>query len=168
MMGACVVAALSRERRPERLWPFLVLGGFLGVFPDLDYLLTVYRWMGRDWHHGVTHSILFAFVVGGLAAWFARMRGLRGWLTFSLATLSHPLLDYVYTESRGVELFWPFSRGRHRLGVMPPLGYDWRRETLLEMANDIVTLCAFELAVGASLMMLILMAREAFSSDPRS
>lgn len=145
------------------MWPFLLLGAVIGVFPDFDYLLTIYRWMGRGWHHDFTHSILFAFVIGGLAALLARTRGWRAWLMFSFAALSHPLLDYAYTESRGVELFWPFSGRRYRLGVMPPLGYDWRKDSLLDMTIDIVTLCAFELAVGASLLMLILMVRETLS-----
>ncbi|MFN0086531.1 MAG: metal-dependent hydrolase [Blastocatellia bacterium] len=165
MMGACVLAAFppdaGADRGLEGEWRLLLLGTLLGILPDFDYLLTWCRWMGRGWHHDFTHSILFTALMGAAAALLTRRHSWRARGVFWLASLSHPLLDYVYTESRGVELFWPFSNRRYRLGVAPPLGYDWRKDSLPDMALDIATLCAFELAVGASLLMLILMIREA-------
>ena len=166
MVGICVMAAFAPERRPGRAWPLWAAGGLLGVLPDVDHLLTIWRWMGRDWHHGFAHSLLFAAAAGGVGALFARRRRLRVWFGFGLAGASHPLLDYLFTESRGVDLFWPFSATHHRLGLMPPIGYDWRRDSLAEQASDLLTICAFELAMGAALLMLVLLLRAAAVNRP--
>ena len=63
LIGASIVAALLPLSRSRIAKP-LLLGAVLGISPDLDYALNWFRISGGGWHHGFTHSIPFAFVVG--------------------------------------------------------------------------------------------------------
>ncbi|MGC2235695.1 MAG: metal-dependent hydrolase [Pyrinomonadaceae bacterium] len=69
-------------------------------------------------HRGLTHSIVFAFLFGALAAHLAKRFLQTGisyaklFVFFSLATLSHPLLDMLTDGGSGVALFAPFSAER--------------------------------------------------------
>jgi membrane-bound metal-dependent hydrolase YbcI (DUF457 family) len=116
VVGASLTLAVWPERTPAGFRRALVAGALLGVGPDLDYLLNVLRVLGPGWHHGVTHSVVFAVVVGVMASWVLGLRGWRGALACVLPVLSHPLLDYLLTESRGVALWWPVDR-RYKLGL---------------------------------------------------
>ena len=63
LVGAGMVAALrpSNELGGSK---WLAFGAFLGIAPDFDFALN---WLGVSWggwHHGFTHSIPFALVVG--------------------------------------------------------------------------------------------------------
>ena len=70
-------------------------------------------------HRGFTHSIIFAVIFGALIAFVADkflrtgISSLKLCLFFSLATLSHPLLDMLTDGGPGVALFAPFSNERH-------------------------------------------------------
>lgn len=72
---------------------------------------------GVGWHHGPTHSVLFALVVGTAASWAFGARGWRGALICITAVLSHLLLDYLTTYSRGLLLWWPVTDQREKLGL---------------------------------------------------
>jgi membrane-bound metal-dependent hydrolase YbcI (DUF457 family) len=160
LMGASVVAALHPNLTLKRDWKVLLLGAFLGVFPDFDYLLSWARFLGRGWHHDFTHSILFAFLMGFLTAAALRKIEFREVMKYGLAMLSHPLLDFLYTHSRGVELFWPFLDARYTVRLMPPIGYDWRRSSVLLMTGDIFRLCAVEFAICGTLLAAVLIVRK--------
>lgn len=117
LVGGTVGVALWPERTPAGAGRALAAGALLGVCPDADYLLSRLRVLGWGWHHGFTHSVVFAVIVGVAAS---RMLGLAGWrgaLACVLAVLSHPLLDYVVTESPGVALWWPVTGRRTKLGI---------------------------------------------------
>jgi len=80
---------------------------FLGVAPDFDYALNWLRISWGGWHHGFTHSIPFALLVGFVVIALFRDWKLRSYLVFTLAYASHTLLDFIFTESRGVALWCP-------------------------------------------------------------
>ena len=114
LVGAGLVAAvLPRRAGRARYWRWaLVAGAVLANTADLDFLL-VFVFRSRAWHRGFTHSLVFALVVFLcflLALGRARAREA---VAFGLAYASHVLLDFATTrETRGVELFWPFSFDR--------------------------------------------------------
>jgi len=95
----------------------VVVGSVLGVCPDFDYLLNWLHALGPGWHHGFTHSVVFALVVGVAASWVFGIRGWRGALVCTGAILSHLLLDYLFTDSRGIALWWPVTDQRFKLGI---------------------------------------------------
>src|SRR5690242_21725734 len=113
LVGGAISVALSPRRAPAAL----VTGALLGVCPDADYLLGRLHVLGWGWHHGFTHSVVFAVVVGATASWVLGLRGWRGVLACVLPVLSHPVLDYVVTESPGVALLWPATGQRYKLGI---------------------------------------------------
>jgi len=117
LVGASISVALWPERAPERLRRAAIVGALLGVCPDADYLLSRLRVLGWGWHHGATHSIAFAVVVGATVSWVLGVGRWRGALACVLPVLSHVLLDYVVTESPGVALWWPATGQRYKLGM---------------------------------------------------
>ena len=112
LLGAGVVAALLPRRGAETGRGQLAFGAFLGILPDFDYCLNFAPGLGGGWHHGFTHSFAFSLLAGLLASAAAGRPGVRGALAYGSATLSHPLLDYLCTESWG--------RGTH----LAPLGSE--------------------------------------------
>ena len=123
LIGASVVSALRPGFTLQRDWRKLAFGAFLGILPDFDYLLNLSPGLGGGWHHGFTHSIAFSFLIGLLAPAVVGPVSTRNVLTYSLTTMSHPLLDFLFTESWGVELFWPFSSQRFGGRLPGPVDY---------------------------------------------
>lgn len=111
-----MTAAAWPVKTPAGLRRGLLAGAILGVCPDVDYLLNWVRVFGLGWHHGFTHSVLFALVVGAGASWVFGVRRWRGALVCIVAVLSHPVLDYLTTYSRGLLLWWPVTDQRFKLG----------------------------------------------------
>ncbi len=109
----------------------LVWGALAGAAPDLDILLGI----GADdfdrllTHRGITHSLVFAPVVGPIWGWLMQRREqLRGappdrrrlgaWIgAITLALWSHPLLD-TFTPY-GTQLILPFANTRFAINAMP-------------------------------------------------
>ena len=162
LMGAAVVAALHPNIGLRRDWRFLLLGAGLAICPDFDYLLNWIHLLGRGWHHDFTHSILFALILGAFSGWAAERNWPRAGSKYAIAILTHPLLDYVYTDSRGVELFWPFSNRRFALGIMPPIEYSFRRHSRLLFLADLSGLILVELFLAGSVLAATLIARRMF------
>jgi membrane-bound metal-dependent hydrolase YbcI (DUF457 family) len=109
LVGGSVAVALWPERTPAGVRRGLVVGALLGVCPDVDFLLGRLRLLSWGWHHGPTHSVAFAVVVGAAVSWALGLRGWRGVLACVLPVLSHSVLDYLVTESPGVALWWPVT-----------------------------------------------------------
>jgi inner membrane protein len=107
-----------------------LLSTLCGILPDLDaigYFLGV-RYGSLWGHRGITHSILFAAAVGGLATElaFPEVPSFSGrWLhlaiTFFLATISHALLDAITNGGHGVALLAPFNQRRYFFRWRPVL-----------------------------------------------
>ncbi|MBX0293954.1 metal-dependent hydrolase [Haloarcula nitratireducens] len=100
-----------------------VLGGALSLalapVPDLDQRIPLIR------HRGVTHTLLFALVVGGVlgaVGWVAgtgagvetaRRLAAFGGVVGTVAILSHLLADVI--TPMGITPFWPLSRRNYTL-----------------------------------------------------
>jgi inner membrane protein len=106
--------ALGRRALPPRL---VAAGMLAAIAPDFD---TVAFRLGIAYaapfgHRGATHSLVFALVLGALAAIAASWLRSGRWRAFAfvtLCTLSHPLLDALTSGGLGVALLWPASHER--------------------------------------------------------
>jgi inner membrane protein len=111
-----VTIACGSKCIPARLAVAMVIASIL---PDIDmvgYALG-YSYPSPLAHRGFTHSLVFAFAVGLLAAAAApRMKTKRGIAFFAvlLAILSHYFLDALGSRY-GVPIFWPFDEARYTL-----------------------------------------------------
>ena len=128
-----VVAARWRTSRPEA--PALALSmlglSALSVLPDADFVAFM---VGIPYphpfgHRGMTHSLLFAALVGVLVALGLRLRRrpvLVDALLAALVVASHGVLDAMTTGGLGVEFFWPVDIHRYflpwRFIPVAPLG----------------------------------------------
>ena len=119
-------AAAGRQRISP---PLLAAGAVAAMLPDLDVLAFYLHIPYGDafGHRGATHSIVFALMLGLLAAWgYRRLESTprrAGWFV-GLSALSHPLLDACTDGGLGVALAWPFSDARwfapfHPIAVSP-------------------------------------------------
>lgn len=116
---ACLGAATSYALLGKKLGRRAALVGFLaGIAPDADNFISSKEdvLLYVEYHRGLTHSFLFAFI-GSLIVtlpWILRERFRAQWKTFWLCAfppyLSHCLLDACTTY--GTQLLWPFSRAR--------------------------------------------------------
>ena len=163
LIGVSIGAAL--DRRVAERWQLLCLCGLLSVCPDFDYGLN-WLHIGRGgWHHGFTHSIMFALVVGALTAIVTGWRNVRGFLVFSAATASHTLLDYLMTESRGVALWWPFTDRRYKFRAPNPIDYTWDDSSFWTAAADILRITLTELFVFAPILLLVILLKRYARAD---
>ena len=117
LVGASLAAAIHTRRPDSRRYRVaLISGALLANAPDLDFFL-VFTLHSRAWHRGFTHSLGFAGLVCLLFVLTLGKRRLRDALAYGLAFASHGVLDFLTTKAGGgVELFWPFSAERLRLG----------------------------------------------------
>ena len=157
LIGVSIGAAL--DRRVAERWQLLCLCGLLGVCPDFDYGLNWFHIGRGGWHHGFTHSIMFALVVGALTALVSGWRSVRGFLVFSAATASHTLLDYLMTESRGVALWWPFTDRRYKFRGPNPIDYTFSGTSFSDVTLDVLRICFTELIIFAPLLLLVILLR---------
>lgn len=112
---------LGRKKIPV---PLLAAGMLATVIADADVL--AFR-LGVDYasefgHRGFTHSIVFAILLGLIAAGLAgkwQLGKLPAFLFVTLCALSHPLLDAMSNGGLGVALFWPFDDTRHFFAYRP-------------------------------------------------
>ena len=165
LLGAAVAAALSPSSRPlspqsrSLSWKTLLAGALLGICPDFDYALNWLRISGGGWHHGFTHSIFFALVLGLLLAAVFGHRELRYFALFSCAIVSHTLLDLMLTESRGVALWWPFSNHRYKLRFPNPIDYSWSQTSLWQAMIDVIKISLAELIIFAPILLLVILVK---------
>jgi inner membrane protein len=145
-------------------WAIPVTAGLFAVAPDLDtyamFAFDIPRGSLLS-HRGFFHSPFFLILLGfGVAALVARG---RAWLAlgslWSLAAITHPLLDMLTDGGSGVMLLYPLSTDRLFFPWRPirvsPLGivrfFDRAGEILLsEMPFD-----AAALAIGALGLLLV-------------
>lgn len=110
---------LGESRIPRSL---LVAGIIAAMLPDADVVLFRFGATYADvWsHRGVTHSLVFAILIGFLAALLLRKTALPrlafAFVGFSAA--SHGLLDMMTNGGHGVAILWPLTTDRYF--------FDWR------------------------------------------
>ena len=124
LVGA-LVSTMYTGAVPKRFW---VLSVLLPVLPDVDVIGLFFGFSSEDLfgHRGITHSVLFACIVGILAVtMFFRKSGLTRKATllltayFFLLTASHGFLD-AFNDSRVGVAFWaPFENGRYLFPFNP-------------------------------------------------
>jgi inner membrane protein len=128
-----VVAARWRASRPGAPPLGLSMLGLsaLSALPDADFVAFK---LGIPYphpygHRGMTHSLVFALLVGLLVALGLRVRRRPVLLDAVLATLvvaSHGVLDAMTTGGLGIEFFWPVDTQRYflpwRFIPVAPLG----------------------------------------------
>lgn len=118
LVAASIVAATRTQLTLQRDGRALLVAAFIAITPDFDLFLSWVLGLSLKLHGSFTHSILFALMLGALGAWLAQQRTRRGWLIFTLAALSHSLLDVALKkEFGGAQLFWPLSHRRYTLGL---------------------------------------------------
>jgi membrane-bound metal-dependent hydrolase YbcI (DUF457 family) len=169
LVGASAMAALQPASRSSR-WKPLVIGALLGISPDFDYALNVLRISGGGWHHGFTHSIAFACLLGLITVVILRDWRLRSLMAYCAAAVSHTLLDYLITESYGVALWWPFTDHRYKLRLPNPIDYTWSNASLWEAGLGVLRITLVELLIFAPVFLVVLslrrVARKRFSPIP--
>ena len=158
LLGASVGVAL-RQTSQSYQWRPLWVSVFLAVCPDFDYVLNWLRISGGGWHHGFTHSILFAFLLGLMTAMVVGEKTVRSVILYSAVTVSHPLLDFLMTESRGVALWWPLTDKRYKLGLPNPIDYTWSNVSLWHATIDILRISLIELIIFAPILLLVVLVR---------
>ena len=152
---ASTVIASFHEGEPDRAYSAdLLLGALLGIAPDLDYLVKHVPALGGG-HHGFTHSFVFAGAVGILIAACMRRFNWMSILVYSLAMLSHPLLDYIFTESLGIALLWPFSLTRFKLMIPNPIDYNWRNSSVSAAVFALIRISLIEMMIFGCLFGLV-------------
>ncbi|MCB0420494.1 MAG: metal-dependent hydrolase [Bdellovibrionales bacterium] len=119
--------ALTAEVKTYRFWFYVML---CSMIPDLDVIGFRFGIKYGDlWgHRGMTHSILFAVVVGTMIGFFyvRRARQKRGvkeqWFWsffFSLIIASHGFFDALTDGGLGVAFFSPFDTTRYFFSWTP-------------------------------------------------
>jgi inner membrane protein len=103
-------------------WAYWGLAVALPIIPDLDVFSTA-AYGSPLGHRGITHSLLFAFLLGAVAA-SATFRPFRtSWWSvaslFFLILASHGLLDAMTYGGEGIPFFWPLAGRYGNWGVIP-------------------------------------------------
>jgi inner membrane protein len=114
LVGASIVA-LVHSRADSRNWKPLLLGFVLANSPDFDFAFSFFLG-AHDFHRGFTHSLLFALIVASIIFTILKRNNRQNALAYSIAFLSHTILDYVCAKDGGVRLLMPFDYTAYKLG----------------------------------------------------
>jgi inner membrane protein len=131
---------ILRLRRSSRV---LILCLLLAILPDFDFLFGMLAGDPNMYHHGMSHSVVFGFLIsGGLSALFYLPH--RFWIVtviFSSAYMSHLLLDFLSLDRSapyGMQLLWPFSDAYY-VSAKPIFSDIQRVSRNMEFFQSIVT-----------------------------
>jgi membrane-bound metal-dependent hydrolase YbcI (DUF457 family) len=154
LVGASIAAAIVSPDDPARMQK-IALGGLLAITPDFDFFFVWILGWDREWHRGFTHSILLALATGAAAYFtFRFQRKARDLWTYSLAMMSHGLLDALFSvEAGGVEFLWPFTDSRYRFGLSRLLESDttsWTQMARQSVLEAVIFLPIFAVALWLS------------------
>lgn len=109
--------AIGWNTKTKNTLKYLLLLVFCAVIPDIDVIAFKFGIPYESvWgHRGFTHSIFFAFLLGFiLALVFERENKFYfHFFIYTLATLSHPILDGLTTGGLGCGYFIPFNNQRY-------------------------------------------------------
>lgn len=124
VMGAALGQAAGPQLRDD--WRFWTAAIVCSALPDVDVIGFGFGVRYGDlWgHRGMTHSILFAVVIGvAVGLWLGGSWGAKVWqsLLVFLITISHGVLDSMTNGGLGIAFFSPFDPTRYFLPWRPIL-----------------------------------------------
>ncbi len=152
LIGASVVVLSRGGFSWRRDWRVMLLGAALAIIPDCDLFFSWILGYGLKWHGGFTHSIIFSMIVGSVVVALMREGENRDILVYTMATLSHGLLDVITKkEFSGSQLFWPFSPYRYRLGLFSYFEFypNPASETVLSILEKGLLISCYEVLIFA-------------------
>ncbi len=159
LAGASIVAATRSGFSLRRDWGAILLGATLALIPDLDLILAFWLKYGAKAHGGFTHSILFALLLGIMAALAMRETSARGMAAYSAAALSHGLLDVIPRKDYGgAQLLWPFSDQNLRLGIFRDYEFypDPNSQSVVQILSDASVYLGYETLVWLPIFIAII------------
>jgi membrane-bound metal-dependent hydrolase YbcI (DUF457 family) len=149
LTGSAIIAAIHPKVKISNLTPIFI-GMILAISSDFDIAL---EWLFEipDLHRGFTHSLAFSLAIGlALSLWMHPGKEKEA-LTYSLAYLSHPILDLITSTSGGVKLLYPFSTEYYHLGLTGifelPIGTD---------LTQVIAWFSIELSVFVPILLLVI------------
>lgn len=149
LVGASIVA-LIHPKADLKNWKPLAIGFLLANSPDLDFAFQIFLgW--RGWHRGFTHSILFALLVGAIFFLIMRREKWQIPLSYSLAYLSHTILDFATSDIGAVRLFAPLDKTPYSLGLVR--FFELQRGLVI---TDMLYISAIEVLIFVPLFLLTL------------
>ena len=148
---AFVALALGKASpHPIMTWQTLLLGMTCSIVPDLDVIGFYFGIQYGDlWgHRGMTHSLLFAGLLGValVAVWYkqeARGAQVGIFVYLFLCTASHGVLDALTDGGLGVAFFSPFDTNRYFFAARPvavsPIGISafFSEDALYVLASEV-------------------------------
>lgn|SRR5262245_44170422 len=119
LIGASIVAASREDISLRKDWKALAMGASIAIIPDFDLIFSWVLGFHLQSHGGFTHSILFSVCIGLASAALMLQGRIKSFLVYTLAALSHGLLDIMTKrEFGGAALLWPFSSVKYKFGIM--------------------------------------------------
>ena len=105
--------AFRKYQLPSTIW---IAAAICSIVPDFDVIGFQFgiRYGDLLGHRGLTHSILFAFLLSAILTLFIRQTQRFATFVFLfLCTLSHGILDAFTDGGLGIAFFSPFSNTRY-------------------------------------------------------
>jgi membrane-bound metal-dependent hydrolase YbcI (DUF457 family) len=165
VIGASLFSAAQRNISFTKDGSIMLLCAGLAIIPDFDFLLTwIFNLPG--WHRGFTHSIVFGVAIGLIAAFLAPTRNLNQQVGIVLASVSHAPLDALVTTSSGkaagVELLWPLTDYRFRLGLFDYFSFklDPRFDPWADILTRLLKISLIELLVIGPLLLFVVFIKQ--------
>lgn len=114
--GYLIYSCKSKNLRPQN-YRELLLFIFVANVPDLDFLPGIIIGTPNLYHHGISHSLGFAFIVSLLLTQIVQFSSKHtkfktNFLYFFGTYSSHLFLDYISVDARpplGIPIFWPLT-----------------------------------------------------------
>jgi membrane-bound metal-dependent hydrolase YbcI (DUF457 family) len=160
LFGATVAAALRKDFSFRKDWRALSLSVVLAIIPDFDLVLSWVLGYGAQTHGGFTHSILFSMAAGFLACLLMKEKNVRGFTVYSLATLSHGILDVATRkEFGGSALLWPLSSHKFRLGWFDYFEFypDPATEPIIIILRNALEVCRYETMIFTPVLLIVVL-----------
>jgi len=115
-LAGYLIYQLIPGRAPRHQWSLVALYLIVANAPDLDFIPGLLVGNASRYHHGITHSLGFAALVGfafSVLLYLRKRAAIRkNFAIFFCLYFSHVVLDYFSLDSstpHGVPLFWPLS-----------------------------------------------------------
>ena len=159
LIGKCFAAG----RMPARFW---YLSALCSILPDADVLGFQFGVSYGDMlgHRGLTHSLVFALVVGLIVAFLAFARPPQGWTRILLScyfvavTASHGILDAMTDGGLGIAFFAPFDDTRYFFPFRPikvsPIGLSFFSARGLDVIwSELLWVCIPAATIAGALLL---------------